>query len=48
MGMTASAPSSKKNRATPQMNVTPLVDVVFVFLIIFMVVTLLLLKQFWL
>jgi len=48
MGMTASAPSSKKNRATPQMNVTPLVDVVLVLLIIFMVVTPLLSKQFWL
>lgn len=32
---------------TPQMNVTPLVDVVLVLLIIFMVVTPLLTKQFW-
>jgi len=34
--------------AVPQMNVTPLVDVVLVLLIIFMVVTPLLSKQFWL
>ena len=32
---------------TPQMNVTPLVDVVLVLLIIFMVITPLLSKQFW-
>jgi biopolymer transport protein ExbD/biopolymer transport protein TolR len=37
-----------KSRATPQMNVTPLVDVVLVLLIIFMVVTPLLSKQLWL
>ena len=37
-----------KGRATPQMNVTPLVDVVLVLLIIFMVVTPLLSKQLWL
>lgn len=49
MGMSASsAGGGKKNRATPQMNVTPLVDVVLVLLIIFMVVTPLLAKQFWL
>jgi len=46
--MTASAAGSKKGRATPEMNVTPLVDVVLVLLIIFMVVTPLLAKQFWL
>ena len=34
-------------RAQPSMNVTPLVDVVLVLLIIFMVVTPLLAKQFW-
>jgi biopolymer transport protein TolR len=39
---------AKKTHATPQMNVTPLVDVVLVLLIIFMVVTPLLSKQFWL
>jgi biopolymer transport protein ExbD/biopolymer transport protein TolR len=47
MGMSI-AGGGKKNRATPQMNVTPLVDVVLVLLIIFMVVTPLLTKQFWL
>ena len=47
MGMSIGA-QGKKNRATPQMNVTPLVDVVLVLLIIFMVVTPLLSKQFWL
>jgi biopolymer transport protein ExbD/biopolymer transport protein TolR len=40
--------SKKKTRATPNMNVTPLVDVVLVLLIIFMVVIPLLNKQFWL
>lgn len=48
MGMSAAAGGGKKNRATPQMNVTPLVDVVLVLLIIFMVVTPLLSKQMWL
>ena len=38
----------KRGRNTPEMNVTPLVDVVLVLLIIFMVVTPLLAKQFWL
>ena len=47
MGMSIGA-QGKKNRATPQMNVTPLVDVVLVLLIIFMVVTPLLSKQLWL
>ena len=37
MGM-AAAGDDKKGRATPQMNVTPLVDVVLVLLIIFMVI----------
>jgi biopolymer transport protein ExbD/biopolymer transport protein TolR len=37
----------KKGRSTPDMNVTPLVDVVLVLLIIFMVITPLLAKQFW-
>ncbi len=37
----------KKGRARPAMNVTPLVDVVLVLLIIFMVITPLLAKQFW-
>lgn len=48
MGMAIGASGSKKGRATPEMNVTPLVDVVLVLLIIFMVVTPLLAKQFWL
>jgi len=47
MGMSVSSAGSK-NRPIPQMNVTPLVDVVLVLLIIFMVVTPLLSKQFWL
>jgi biopolymer transport protein ExbD len=46
MGMSTSAGGGAKNRATPQMNVTPLVDVVLVLLIIFMVVTPLLTKKF--
>jgi biopolymer transport protein TolR len=48
MGMSIAGGAGKKNRATPQMNVTPLVDVVLVLLIIFMVVTPLLAKQMWL
>jgi biopolymer transport protein ExbD/biopolymer transport protein TolR len=47
MGMNVSS-GSKKDAVTPTMNVTPLVDVVLVLLIIFMVVTPLLSKQFWL
>jgi biopolymer transport protein TolR len=42
------AGGGKKRGARPAMNVTPLVDVVLVLLIIFMVVTPLLAKQFWL
>jgi biopolymer transport protein ExbD len=38
---------SKLGVATPEMNVTPLVDVVLVLLIIFMVITPMLSKQFW-
>ena len=37
----------KKRGVTPEMNVTPLVDVVLVLLIIFMVITPLLSKHFW-
>jgi len=37
----------KDGEVTPQMNVTPLVDVVLVLLIIFMVITPLLTKTFW-
>jgi biopolymer transport protein ExbD/biopolymer transport protein TolR len=38
----------KKLRVKPAMNVTPLVDVVLVLLIIFMVITPMMVKQFWL
>src|SRR6266852_3982803 len=43
--MTVGAPAGKG--VVPQMNVTPLVDVVLVLLIIFMVITPLLAKNFW-
>ena len=46
MGMNLSSGGQK--HATPAMNVTPLVDVVLVLLIIFMVVTPMLTKTFWL
>ena len=46
MGM--SSPSSgKKERPTPVINVTPLVDVVLVVLIIFMIVTTMMTRTFW-
>ncbi len=48
MGMSIGAGGKKPGRAAPEMNVTPLVDVVLVLLIIFMVITPLLSKQFWL
>jgi len=48
MGMDLSSGGGKPGRMSPQMNVTPLVDVVLVLLIIFMVITPLLAKQFWL
>ena len=48
MEMDLGGPKGKPGRATPAMNVTPLVDVVLVLLIIFMVITPLLAKQFWL
>ena len=41
------APGGRKQAVTPEMNVTPLVDVVLVLLIIFMVITPLLSKNFW-
>jgi len=47
MGMDIGSSGGKRGRATPSMNVTPLVDVVLVLLIIFMVVTPLMAKQFW-
>jgi biopolymer transport protein ExbD/biopolymer transport protein TolR len=40
--------TGSKRGVTPEMNVTPLVDVVLVLLIIFMVITPLLSKNFWL
>jgi len=48
MAMDIGAKQTKPGRATPNMNVTPLVDVVLVLLIIFMVITPMLAKQFWL
>ena len=48
MAMDIGASKGKPGRATPSMNVTPLVDVVLVLLIIFMVITPMLAKQFWL
>ena len=51
MGMEAASTGDRRKgrrrRAAPAMNVTPLVDVVLVLLIIFMVITPLLAKQFW-
>src|SRR6187549_427433 len=48
MAMDIGTGGGKPGRATPSMNVTPLVDVVLVLLIIFMVITPMLAKQFWL
>lgn len=48
MAMDIGGVKGKPGRATPSMNVTPLVDVVLVLLIIFMVITPMLAKQFWL
>jgi biopolymer transport protein TolR len=45
MAMAVGTP--KQKGVAPQMNVTPLVDIVLVLLIIFMVITPLLSKQFW-
>jgi biopolymer transport protein ExbD len=47
MAMDVQAPTGKKGRAHPEMNVTPLVDVVLVLLIIFMVITAAMDEQFW-
>jgi biopolymer transport protein ExbD len=44
----AGSKKGKKGRAAPTMNVTPLVDVVLVLLIIFLVITPMMAKQFWL
>jgi biopolymer transport protein TolR len=48
MAIDIGTPQGKPGRAVPTMNVTPLVDVVLVLLIIFMVITPMLAKQFWL
>lgn len=48
MAVELSAGGGKKPRVRPSMNVTPLVDVVLVLLIIFMVITPMMVKQFWL
>ena len=47
MAMQMGSPGARPGRVEPNMNVTPLVDVVLVLLIIFMVITPLLAKQFW-
>ena len=47
MAMTVGSGASGKNAVAPVMNVTPLIDVVLVLLIIFMVITPLLSKNFW-
>jgi biopolymer transport protein ExbD/biopolymer transport protein TolR len=47
MGMTAPSSGGKKARPVPVINVTPLVDVVLVVLIIFMIVTTMMTRTFW-
>ena len=47
MGLSVGKGGRRKSKVSPNLNVTPLVDVVLVLLIIFMVVTPLLTKQFW-
>ncbi len=47
MGMNVGASEGKKSKARPEMNVTPLVDVVLVLLIIFMVIMPLMPAHFW-
>jgi biopolymer transport protein ExbD/biopolymer transport protein TolR len=48
MGMAIGGGSKKKSASTPTINITPLVDVVLVVLIIFMIVTPMMTKTFWL
>lgn len=48
MGVQLGGGSGKKSGATPNINITPLVDVVLVVLIIFMIVTPMVTKTFWL
>ena len=47
MGMNVGTPAGGKGKAHPEMNVTPLVDVVLVLLIIFMVIMPLMPAHFW-
>ncbi|HEX6273032.1 MAG TPA: biopolymer transporter ExbD [Polyangiaceae bacterium] len=47
MGMTAAPSGGKKARPAPIINVTPLVDVVLCVLIIFMIVTTMMTRTFW-
>jgi biopolymer transport protein ExbD/biopolymer transport protein TolR len=47
MGMNVGAAGGKKGKVRPEMNVTPLVDVVLVLLIIFMVIMPLMPAHFW-
>lgn len=47
MAMDVGASHGKKGQAAPEMNVTPLVDVVLVLLIIFMVITPMMNANFW-
>jgi biopolymer transport protein TolR len=46
MGMTPTGSSGSKQRPTPSINITPLVDVVLVVLIIFMIVTTMMTRTF--
>jgi biopolymer transport protein ExbD/biopolymer transport protein TolR len=46
MGMTPTSSGSSKQRPTPSINITPLVDVVLVVLIIFMIVTTMMTRSF--
>src|SRR5690606_20592286 len=48
MGMTTASGTASKGRAAPNINITPLVDVVLVVLIIFMILTLTMTKTFFL
>ena len=47
MGMSAAPSGGKKARPAPIINVTPLVDVVLCVLIIFMIVTTMMTRTFW-
>src|SRR5262245_6751227 len=48
MAMALGGGGGKKDRAAPVINVTPLVDVVLCVLIIFMIVTMMMTRSFWL